>query len=141
VTQIEEANVTGIEHLGNKRFLELLDQVRSTHIAKAAGYSGQHNPDTWDNFREAKAWGHAPIDGCFIRMGDKYRRIQNLHRNPDNDRVGEPIKVTLLDLANYCLIAICLLEEEEAIATKGTWPPLGPDGFEAAGEVYSGGTK
>jgi hypothetical protein len=135
MTQLEEINTKGIEHLGNKRFLELLDQVRATHIAKAAGYSGSDNPDTWANFREAKAWGSTPVDGCFIRMGDKYRRSQNLRRNPDNDRVGEPLKVTLLDLANYAIIAICLLEEEEAAQPK--WPPLGPDGKEQAGEVFS----
>jgi hypothetical protein len=47
-------------------------------------------------------------------MGDKYRRAQNLLRNPANDQVGEPIKDTLMDLANYALIAVCLLEEETA---------------------------
>lgn len=97
---------------GNPRFLELLDEVRKVHIGKAAGYSGSENPDTWDNFREATRWGVTPLEGCLVRMGDKYRRVQNLRRNPANDQVGEPIKETLMDLANYALIAVCLLEEE-----------------------------
>ena len=92
---------------------ELLDEVRTIHENKAAGYSGSDQPDTWANFREATAWGLTPLQGCLVRMGDKYRRIQNLRRNPDNDRVGESIRDTLMDLANYALIAICLLEEEQ----------------------------
>lgn len=116
----EPINTAGIEHIGNPAFLREVDLMVATHKAKAAGYAGQDEPDTWANFREAESWGTTPLQGCFVRMGDKYRRIQNLRRNPDNDRVGESIKVTLRDLANYALIAVCLLEEEEqaALATK-----------------------
>jgi hypothetical protein len=98
---------------GNARFLELLEEVKAVHVGKAAGYAGSENPDTWTNFREAIAWGSTPLQGCFIRMGDKYRRVQNLRRNPANDQVGESIKDTLMDLANYAIISVCLLEEEE----------------------------
>lgn len=97
---------------GNKRFLELNAEEREIHVAKAAGYAGAENPDTWANFREAEAWGLTPAQGCAVRMGDKYRRVQNLLRNPANDQVGEPIKDTLMDLSNYAKILICLLEEE-----------------------------
>lgn len=109
----ESLNTEGIEHLGNVDFLAEVDRMVATHKAKAAGYSGQDEPDTWANFREAEAWGLTPLQGCLVRMGDKYRRVQNLRRNPDNDRVGESIKDTLRDLANYAIIAVCLLREEE----------------------------
>lgn len=98
---------------GDARFLALLDEVRGVHLAKAAGYSGADNPDVWSNFREATAWGLTPLEGCLVRMGDKYRRVQNLRRNPANDQVGESIRDTLMDLANYALIAVCLMEEEK----------------------------
>ena len=98
--------------VGNKHFLGLLEEVKVVHIAKAAGYSGTDQPDTWANFREATAWGLTPLQGCLVRMGDKYRRVQNLRRNPANDQVNESIRDTLMDLANYALIAVCLLEEE-----------------------------
>lgn len=111
-TMLDEMSFQEIK-LGNPRFLELLDETRNTHIGKAAGYSGSDNPDTWANFREAIAWGLTPLQGCLVRMGDKYRRIQSLRRDPNNDRVGEPIRDTLMDLANYALIAVCLHEEEE----------------------------
>jgi hypothetical protein len=99
--------------VGNPRFLDLLAEVRSVHVAKAAGYSGEENADTWSNFREASNWGVTPLNGCLVRMGDKYRRAQNLRRNPANDQVGESLRDTLMDLANYVLIAVCLLEEEQ----------------------------
>jgi len=117
----EIADTTGIEHIGNPAFLQHVEEMIATHKAKAAGYSGQDRPDTWSNFREAENWGSTPLQGCFIRMGDKYKRVQNLRRNPDNDRVGESIKVTLMDLANYAIIAVCLLEEEEARQTQPTY--------------------
>jgi hypothetical protein len=104
-----------LDALGNQRFIELLSEMYRTHLEKAAGYSGVDQPDTWANFREAEAWGLSPSEGCLVRMGDKYRRVQNLRRNPANDQVGESIKDTLMDLANYALIAVCLLEEEGTI--------------------------
>jgi len=92
-------------------YLELLEQMEVMHRNKAAGYSGQDNPDTWANFREATQWGLTPLQGCLVRLGDKYRRVQNLMRDPTNDQVGESMRDTLMDLASYSLIAICLLEE------------------------------
>lgn len=117
---VEEAQARERSHdlaLGNPRFIELNEEELRTHVAKAAGYSGSDNPDTWANFREATAWGVSPAEGCLVRMGDKYRRVQNLRRNAANDQVGESIKDTLMDLSNYAKIAICLIEEEEAAAT------------------------
>jgi hypothetical protein len=97
---------------GNKRFLKLLEQVKEIHLAKSAGYAGRANKDTWANFRLSKAFGVSPFLGCLVRMSDKFIRIQNLVKNPENEQCGESIKDTLLDLASYALIAICLLEEE-----------------------------
>lgn len=140
---MSELNAEGLEGLGNPRFLELLEEERRVHLTKAAGYSGQDNPDTWANFREASAWGLTPLQGCLVRLGDKYRRVQNLMRNPDNDRVGESIKDTLMDLSNYAKIAICLLEEEEAVAKAtgrkqgdGKWPPLDDHGKSVGAKAF-----
>lgn len=99
---------------GSKRYLELLEEAKSLHIRKNAGYAGADNPDPWANFRMAEGFGISPLEGCLVRLSDKYIRVQNLMRNPANDQVGESIKDTLFDLSAYALIAICLLEEEEA---------------------------
>ena len=98
---------------GNKRYLELLDSMKELHIKKNAGYAGMDAKDSWANFRMSEEFGVSSFLGCLVRMSDKYIRITNLVKNPNNDQVGENIKDTLFDLAAYALIAICLLEENE----------------------------
>lgn len=99
--------------MASEKYLKLLDDAKELHIRKNAGYSGMDNPDAWANFRMAEAFGVSAFKGCLVRMSDKYIRITNLVKNPDNEQVGESIKDTLKDLAAYALIAVCLLEEEE----------------------------
>lgn len=96
----------------SQRFLQLLQVMEDVHRRKNAGYAGQESLDPWANFRMAEMINISPFKGCLVRMGDKYARICNLTKNPDNEQVGEDITQTLLDLAVYCLIAICLYEEE-----------------------------
>ena len=95
----------------NPQFLTLLDQMRDLHKRKNDGYAGKDNQDPWANFREAEKLGLTPFQGCLVRLGDKYSRICNLSRNPNNEQVGESIRDTLLDNAIYSLIAICLYDE------------------------------
>jgi hypothetical protein len=100
--------------MASKKYLELLEVMKELHIRKNAGYAGDDNPDAWANFRMAEAFGVSPFKGCLVRMSDKYIRVTNLVRDPKNEQVGENIKDTLRDLAAYALIAVCLLEEQEA---------------------------
>lgn len=100
---------------GSPRYLALLEEAKDLHIRKNAGYAGADNPDAFANFRMSEAFGVSALDGCLVRMSDKYIRITNLRKNPANDRVNESIRDTLLDLSAYALIAVCLLEEQEEI--------------------------
>jgi hypothetical protein len=95
---------------GDARYLQLLEQMKDLHIRKNAGYAGD-NKDRWANFRMSTMFGVSPLNGCLVRMSDKFIRIGNLVQNPSNEMVGENIKDTLMDLASYSLIAVCLLEE------------------------------
>lgn len=97
----------------SKKFLELLDEMRETHLKKSAGYAGMDNPDTFANFRLSENLGVSAFLGCMIRLSDKYTRACNLIKNPKNEQLGEKLKDTLIDLASYALIAICLLEENK----------------------------
>lgn len=99
--------------MASKRYLELLDQMKDLHIRKNAGYAGD-SPDPWANFRLSDAIGVSPFKGVLVRMSDKWIRITNLVKNPANEKVGESIKDTLFDLAAYSLIAIAILEEQDA---------------------------
>ena len=97
---------------GDPQYLKLLDEMRELHLKKNAGYSGD-NPDRWVNFRMAENFGVSAFLGCLVRMSDKFNRVQNLVKNPRNEQVGEAITDTLMDLASYALISICLLQERE----------------------------
>ena len=96
----------------SEEYLALLDEMKNMHKTKNAGYSGIGD-DSWANFRNAELFGVSPFNGCMVRMSDKYTRIANLVQNPKLDEVGESITDTLLDLASYALIGICLYREEE----------------------------
>lgn len=102
----------------SERYLELLTEGADLHRRKNAGYAGADNPDPWANFRMSEAFGVSALDGCLVRLSDKYVRVTNLRRSAANEQVGESIKDTLRDLAAYSLIAICLLEEEEHAAER-----------------------
>lgn len=95
---------------GSPAYLALLGSMADLHHRKNAGYAGGKS-DPWDNFRECQQFGVDVVDGVLVRMSDKWKRIQSLRRNPANDMVGESIKDTLMDLASYALIAVCLIEE------------------------------
>ena len=100
---------------GDMQYLALLAEMAHLHKKKAAGYSGD-NSDTWTNFREAQQWGVAPALGVLVRMGDKYRRLQNIVANPNNEQAEESVIDTAMDLAAYALIFICLRLEKDDVA-------------------------
>jgi hypothetical protein len=89
---------------------EIAISMQDLHRRKNAGYSGNHS-DPWKNFRHSKVFGVTPYIGCLVRMGDKYQRYLNLRKDSTLDQVGESIIDTLMDLACYALIAVCLREE------------------------------
>lgn len=100
-------------------FADVILTSKNTHIRKNAGYAGADNSDPWANFRMAEDFGITAHMGVLVRMSDKYIRIRNLRRDPNNEQVGESILDTLIDLAAYSLIAVCLLREPTA-TTGGT---------------------
>jgi hypothetical protein len=101
----------------SQRFMELVEQMKDIHSRKNAGYSGD-SPDAFENFRRAELFGVSAFKGCMVRLSDKFVRSANLIKNPNNEQVGEALTDTLLDLANYAIIAICLYEEEQQKESK-----------------------
>lgn len=106
---------------GDPHYLELLEQMRLLHINKNSGYAGD-NPDRWANFRMSESFGVSAFIGTLVRMSDKWIRIINLVKNPANEKVGESIKDTLMDLAAYALIAICIMEEKSDVGKEANGP-------------------
>jgi len=105
----EEDRPEGVGAQGSGAYLQLLDAMSKLHLDKNAGYGSQH--DAWSNFRLSEQWGVPAYIGCLVRMSDKYQRLQNLIADPTNDKVGESIVDTAMDLAAYALIFVCLWQE------------------------------
>jgi hypothetical protein len=100
-----------------KRFMDLLEAARDLFLKKNKGYAGG-NSDPFINFKSSLGFGVKPSIGCLIRISDKWARIHSLVAKPSNDEVGENIKDTLFDMAVYCLICICLIEDENISNSK-----------------------
>jgi hypothetical protein len=94
------------------RFIQLLREIEVLHNKKNAGYAGADETDPFKNFKFSSILGVSPFKGCLVRMSDKFIRVANLTRCPASEQVGENIKDTLMDLAVYALIAICLYEDQ-----------------------------
>lgn len=97
---------------GSPEYLNLLDEMRDLHIRKNTGYAAAGDGDPWYNFRQCEKFGISSADGVITRMSDKWSRLQSLWLDSNNDMVGEPIEDTLMDLAAYSLILICLRREK-----------------------------
>jgi hypothetical protein len=92
------------------RFYELLKQMKEVHDAKRHDYG---NEDVLANFRYSELAGIPCWKGCLVRIGDKFSRIMNYAKSESLAVKDEKIKDTLIDMANYSLIALILLEEEK----------------------------
>lgn len=88
-----------------KIFNELTKQMSDTFAAKREDY-GQTTSETYDKF--------GPVS-MLTRMYDKMGRLENLLVKSKQNRVGEKVEDTLLDLANYALITILEIRKREVI--------------------------
>ena len=52
------------------------------------------------------------INGLLVRMNDKMQRLINLTYENQNDPANEAIKDSYADLANYCVIAMMVLDNK-----------------------------
>jgi hypothetical protein len=102
----------------NQRYEELLNEMAEVHARKNAGYAGKNAQDPLANFRMSEKVGVPAWQGAMIRWTDKVIRIRNLRENPASDMVGESMIDTLLDLANYSLLIVIMIEE---ISGKNTY--------------------
>lgn len=86
-------------------FKEYVDRMTSIFAEKRADYG----PSTEETFRK-----FGPVS-FLVRMHDKLNRLDNLFVKGDIDRKvrDESVRDTLMDLANYCIIALVELDKAE----------------------------
>ena len=95
----------------SEKFYKLLDDMKKTHDAKRHDYASVE--DVFANFRTCEMAGIPAWKGCCVRIGDKFSRIMGFAKKEKLEVKDESIKDTLIDMANYALIALILYEEKE----------------------------
>lgn len=81
-----------------------------THDRKNADYDG--SKAAYSNIRSCEKIGVPPHVGCWIRMNDKWSRIEALLNSEGGPAVvDESLQDTLMDLAVYSIIMSILLDE------------------------------
>jgi len=97
-------------NLNESPFSVLLGRMAAIHNAKKHDYAS--NEDCLGNFREARRLGITPLQGIMVRLTDKYTRACNwIRRNGDHAVKDEGLADTLIDLANYSLLALLAYNE------------------------------
>lgn len=95
----------------NKEYLkkheELCKRIHETCVRKNHDYGNS----------ASQSYHEFGLIAYIVRMEDKFNRIKSLHKVKAqvND---ESIKDTLLDLANYCLLAVSDIEMDEQNVSK-----------------------
>lgn len=79
-----------------ERFESILDEMLDTFKRKNADY-GNSVSDTYSDFG---------LVSYVVRIADKYNRLKNLSKSNKQEVDDESIRDTLLDMANYCVLAV-----------------------------------
>lgn len=100
----EKAIVKGLQTYKRERHKQLCEQLSDTYQKKNADYG--------DSFGETFA--DLGIISAITRIADKFNRVKNLAKlPPDRQRVkSESITDTLLDMANYCIMTVIEIENQ-----------------------------
>lgn len=98
-------------HPDSERFHELLKECAATHDKKMADYGDPRGIDPFSNINSSKEFGVSPWKGAMIRANDKMNRLKTFAMKGSLE--NEPVEDSLIDLANYSLIALVLYEKEQ----------------------------
>lgn len=85
------------------RHKSLVDGLHEVFKAKNADYGNSFG----------KSFEKYGIIAAMVRMEDKWNRLDNLVNGHHDTKVGESVRDTLLDLANYCILTVMSLDEAE----------------------------
>lgn len=110
-------------HPSSLEFHRVLRKMAETHDKKQADYGRADDP--FANVRSSADFGIAGWVGCMVRANDKMARIKTaamqVVAGGDVQLANESLEDSLLDLANYAVIGLVLLRQEQA--NGGTTPP------------------
>jgi hypothetical protein len=93
---------------GNPEFEKVIEEVLAMHRRKGADYGTKD--DFFANVSASQDWGISPWVGAMMRANDKVVRLQSASRGSTLQNEG--IEDSLLDIATYAVIALCLFRRE-----------------------------
>lgn len=99
----------------SQKFIDLCRGLAALHVRKAHDYGNGLDP--LGNFRSAERLGVKPSIGIFIRLQDKFARLESFCKK--GTLLNESIRDNLIDTAAYCLLAVVVLEREQLEADLG----------------------
>ena len=96
-------------HPSSRRFYELIAEMAEVHARKQADYGRSDDP--FFNVRSSSDWGMPAWVAAMVRATDKVKRLQQFAQTGTLSNEGA--RDSLIDLANYAIIALVLLEDEQ----------------------------
>lgn len=93
---------------GNPEFERVVDEVLAMHRRKGADYGT--SDDFFANVSASQNWGIDPWIGAMMRANDKIVRLQAYAQGSTLQNEG--VEDSLLDIATYTIIALCLLRRQ-----------------------------
>lgn len=97
-----------LETHGSPEFEAVVKEVVDMHRRKGADYGTQD--DFFANVSASAQWGVPPWVGAMMRANDKVVRLQSAAKGSTLQNEG--IEDSLLDIATYAIIAVCLFRRE-----------------------------
>jgi hypothetical protein len=102
------------EITGNPEFERVIQEVLEMHRRKGADYGTDE--DFFANVSASGNWGIAPWVGAMMRANDKVVRLQAAAKG--STLKNEGIEDSLIDIATYAIIAVCLFRRQTASANR-----------------------
>ena len=98
----------------------LLNEIHETYIQKNNAYG--------DSF--TKSCDDFGVIAAVVRMSDKWNRLKNLVKNNDIPFGDESVRDTLMDLANYCVMTVAWIEQNDYNITPEEFDKITPEEYE-----------
>ena len=89
----------------------LMARMVTLLLAKSHDYN-EGAGDSYENLRSSKALGVPPWRGVLLRMSDKWSRLCSFAKTQTYKVKDESFIDTLLDMANYAILAVMDIEGE-----------------------------
>ena len=99
----------GLSHVEQTGYA-VAQSMHETYVAKDSDYASNGKP--MGNLRISEEVGIEPWRACLLRMMDKMSRIKSFRNKGTYAVADEKITDTLIDMANYALLAQVLFSEE-----------------------------